>query len=282
VSERTFHNNPLWYPDDTGGGSTFEVDFENTAEPDNSSKAKIDLDEFERLLRENPVARAAAAQVLQVPQESQTVQSQTPSTPDPLSAIQSRLAEVTQQLEQNPQDANAFAEKIKLEAQLESLQQFQKLVEPVVIRQQVGDVIRTDLPKILNELSKNYNDFDAIRDSVMQELVQQLYSNPALSADPVLLKNAAELVADHYFSNYVRKPPTGTSLPGNRAFARGADSQPVVKGLTAEESKAFQEAKRFYPDITPEDWKAYYKDEKADTDSQYRINLRNVAGRSTK
>lgn len=278
MSETRFHNNPLWYPDDTGGG--FEVDFEDT-EPTKSGS--IDLDEFERLLRENPVARAAAAQVLQGEQGTpQQPPQAAPSTPDPLSEVRQRLAEVTQQLEQNPQDANAFAEKIKLEAQLESLERFQKLVEPMAVQQQVSQVVRTQVPSLLKELSKSYPNFESFQEQVQSEIEQQLFANPALAADPTLLKRTAELVADHYFSAHMRSQASGTALPGNRAFAGSTAPKPKVEGLSDEEAAAFQSAKQFYPDLTPEDWKAYHKDEGADTDSQYRLQLRNVVGRSSK
>ena len=277
------HNYPLWSPDKGGGSAagdnTFEVDFEDNNNNNDQPNSAGKLDEFVKMLQENPIARRIAEAALKSSEPEAGGAPQGSQPPDPISVLRQRLEEVNKQLEENPQDAHAFAEKIKLEAQIGSLEQAQQLMKPLAVQQQVQQVLTNEVPRVLSELSSAYPEFENFRAQVQAELQQALFSRPDIAADPQQLKAAAELIADRYFSQYVReKQKKGTALSGNFAHVGAAAPTPRVEGLTDEEAALFQQAKQFYGDLTPEEWKTYFKDPTADVETEYTLRVKNIAG----
>lgn len=273
-------NKPLWAPD-TGTGGGFEMDLTGSDESSQEQPSpESNVDQLVREIQNNPVARQAAIAALGL-NESSPPQPVTPT--DPVSELRQELSKVEQQLAQNPSDAEAFARKIALEAQIGSLEQAQKMMAPVVVQQQVTRVMQVEVPRILDNLSKDYPNFDAYKDRVVAELQQAMLSQPELASNQALLQQAAEVLADRHFSAYARSSQTPTGVPGTRAFAGGTGmpTTPKVEGLTDEEAQAFQEAKRFYPDLAPEDWKAY-KQGLTDDEAEFPLQIKNVMGRSAK
>ena len=273
-----YYNSPLWASDGAaGGGEGFEVDFDDT-----TKSTELGLDQLAKLIQENPIARQVAAAALGGNQSEPQEQPQ-PTAPDPVSELETQLQEVKQQLEQNPQDANLFARKIQLEAQIGSLRQALKVMEPLAVQQNVQKAMTFEVPKVLSKVAEEYPDFDAIRPQVEAELQQQLMANPQIAFDPALLQHSAELIADHYFSRYIRSPKGGTGLPGQRASLSGVGQSPApkVEGLSDEEAKLYEEAKAVWDDITPEEWKSYSQSSD-DKGREFAMSIRNIVGRSDK
>lgn len=272
-------NKPLWAPD--SGADGFEMDLtgnndQNQEQPSQESS----IDQLVHEIQNNPVARQAAAAALGLTEQASP---QPAALSDPVSELRQELTKVEQQLAQNPSDAEAFARKIALEAQIGSLEQAQKMMAPVVVQQQVNRVMQIEVPKILNNLAKDYPNFDAYKEQVVAELQQAMLSQPELASNQTLLQQAAEVLADRHFSAFARNSQTPTGVPGTRAFAGGIGmpAAPKVEGLPDDEAQAFQEAKKFYPDLTPEDWKAY-KQGLTDDEAEFPLQIKNVMGRSTK
>ena len=269
-------------PDDK---NEFEIDFDE--QKGNESKQpgtsdSLSLEEFARLLKENPVARAAAEAIVRESQPSTPVDQAT-VPPTPVDGLRQKLQEIEQRLQENPQDAQAFAEKIKLEAQLGSMLEAQKMMEPLMIQQQVQQAMEFQVPQLLESLKQSYPDFDAYGKNVERELKQQLVANPSLVSDPTLMQRSAQLIADHYFSEHVRtSAKAGTAIRGGGAHIGGSAPTPRVEGLSDTEAALYQQAKQFYPDMTVDDFKAYQQQQGSDdvSESEYNLSPRKVAGRT--
>ena len=269
---------PLWKPDAAGGGGSDDSSIKE-GEVLLDAEKNVGLDDLAELLQSNPVARQLAETILQSQSGTGTEnQPTTPTEPQPIVETRQRLQQVEEQLQQNPQDAQLFAQKILLEATLKSLEATQQMLVPIHVQQQVNQVINTEIPQVLKEIAAAYPGFDDFADNVRMELQQALMTQPELGNSPQMLRHTAELIADHYFSQHIRSGKVPTGALGQRAHVgAGAPAPTKIEGLTDEEAQAFQEAKRFYPEMTPEEWKAYNQ-ATDETEREYNLTVRNVLG----
>jgi len=223
-----------------------------------------------------------------VPQQETAPVTQEPAAPTPavtpvvsdddLRALEQQVQELQKQFEQNPQDPQLYARMITANAELQALKRVKQTLEPHLMRQQAVEALNTMLPQIEQEMSKTIPNFSDFRGNFERLMQQAVAHNPEIAGNPEALRATAELVAGAAFLQHVR----GSDKPVGAVPADVANTQvPGVPNedntqqqLSPELQQAYETAKQFYPDLTPEDFSSYSPNE-----SEYDLKL-NIGGES--
>ena len=198
---------------------------------------------------------------------------------DDLRALEQRVQQLTQQFNNNPQDAQVYADLITAKAELNALKRVKSQVEPVLLRQQAVQQAQVILPAIEQQLAKRIPQFDNLKGEFERLFVAAVQSTPEVLRDPQALNVTAELVLGQIMLRRQMSGEASNPVPQDMsqqvAPQAPQGNEPTQQGgLTPDLQQAYEQAKQFYPDLTPEEFAQYQP-----TESEYDLKF-NAGGKS--
>lgn len=222
-----------------------EISFEDQPQQA-EEQPKLSLEEVIKFVMSSPEAQQALLGIAMAQAQSQAAA--TPATP-PVDPDEARLQELEAKLRENPQDWEAFMELVATRARLEA----RKASEPVRLQAQ-AEILLQDVAKYLQTRDPNFTQYG---EEVLRELRQLILHDPGLARDVATLRTTAEVIADRHFAQWVRKGVKKQPLTGP-GVTKAAQPQ---GGLPAELAPLYEEAKKIYPELTPETFQKFYSTE---------------------